>query len=258
MSEMETLFKCAAVLATFTLMGACSSGEEVDTSVQCTADGAVVHRFDTSDGVTLEADFVSSGTTNSPVVVLLHMIPPHHDRTGYPSDFIDALHTKGFDVLNLDRRGAGASDGVAEEAYTGDGGRLDVEAAVQFLQSHACQSDLARLVVVGASNGTTSALDYTVGTEEPRPAALVFLTGGSYTENQNKLAENTSLLSSKPMLFVFSTEERAWSAAFNVEGVSPNWRFDEYGVGDHGTKMFAAAPESVARTAEWMQSALTP
>lgn len=226
---------------------------DTDPALECTV-SAAVHSFQTSDDVTLEADFYSTGVAQSPVAILLHMIPPHHDRTGYPSEFIESLRAKGLAVLNVDRRGAGASGGVAEEAYQGPNGALDVAAAVGFLESQPCGPDVSRLVIVGASNGTTSALDHTIQTAGAQPKALVFLTGGHYTENQHKIAENRTLLDAKPILFVFSTEERAWSAGFMGAEAPSSWQFDEYSVGDHGTKLFGVAPESVERVAEWMGS----
>ena len=156
--------------------------------------------FKTDDGVTLQADYYPSEHGHAAAVILLHMIPPNWDRTSYPSAFIDQLVGAGFSVLNVDRRGAGGSGGIATEAYVGPGGALDVKAAVGFLATQPCRFAEQKLVVVGASNGTTSALDYAVLAQRkqvtqgavtpatPPVAALVFLSPGPYTEKQNPFA----------------------------------------------------------------------
>ncbi len=188
----------------------------------------------TRDGVELQADIYGVSATSAPGVVLLHMIPPHWDRSSWPDTFITSLRERGWMVCVPDRRGAGESGGVAEEAYTGEHGRYDVEACVKRLQA----DGLGKLGIVGASNGTTSMIDYAVwaGSQDlPEPVVLGFMTGGPYTENQTTMAEVQRF----PAVFTFSTEEREWSA--KQQGGS--WQQFEYPGGDHGTKMFAVKPE---------------
>jgi hypothetical protein len=84
---------------------------------------------------------------------------------------------------------------------------------------------------------------------------LVFLTGGTYTENQTKLADHRALLDTIPTLFVYSTAESAWSKGF-AAGAPPTWRLDEYANGAHGTRMFAAEPTSVDVVATFITSGL--
>jgi pimeloyl-ACP methyl ester carboxylesterase len=189
----------------------------------------------TRDGVALEADLYF-GAPGANGVVLLHMIPPHWDRTSWPTEFLEALAEEGLNVCVPDRRGAGASKGVAEEAYTGEKGRYDVEACVKRLQDHG----IGKLGVIGASNGTTSMLDYAVWAEGeglPVPAFLGFMTGGSYTEKQTGVV----LVEQIPAVFTYSSEEREWSHA--LHGVSSKWVFHEYPGGDHGTEMFKKRPD---------------
>lgn len=206
--------------------------------------GKQVVPLTTEDGVTLEADLYSNGEAEGPGVVLLHMIPPSNDRSNYPQPFIGELVEKGITVLNVDRRGAGASKGNAKDAFEGNKGKLDVNAAVTFLSKGPCRVDASRIALVGASNGTTSAVDYAVTAHVdpnwPRPAGIVMLTGGPYSENQHSLAGHAAALS-MPVLFVYSVEEREWSEA-QKEHAQPSWSFAIYKDGAHGTKMFAAVP----------------
>jgi pimeloyl-ACP methyl ester carboxylesterase len=233
-----------------------ATGDGGAASACAASGGPVVTRLSTDDGVALSADLYTPGVARGPAVVLLHMIPPSNDRSNYPAAFISALVGRGVAVLNVDRRGAGASEGVARDAYTGNKGALDAKAAVDFLGAHACAFDPDRTAIVGASNGTTTAVDYTVSAARP-PRALVFLTGGTYTENQTKLAEHLPALAPIATMFVFSTAESAWSKAFSTSA-PPAWRFEEYAKGAHGTAMFDAEPASVEAVAAFVAESLAP
>lgn len=223
----------------------------------CDETAEVVVRFPTEDGETLEADFFSTGVPYGPVAILLHMIPPANDRTNYPADFRKLLVSRGISVLNVDRRGAGGSTGKAADAYTGPAGKLDARGALSFLSKTSCPIDMKRVALVGASNGTTTVLDFTVDAAAnpklPPPAALVYLTGGTYTENQTSVAKNLKLLSAVPTLFVYSDKESAWSAQFEALGTAA-WRFEEYSPGGHGTQMFGVQPTSASVVADWLVS----
>ncbi len=212
----------------------------------CRPVGEAVVEFETPDGVEVEADYHTPGEEKPPTAILLHMIPPQHDRTNYPPEFRRKLVAAGFQVLNVDRRGAGGSMGKARDAYNGDSGKFDVMGAISFLRDQPCGMDETRLVVIGASNGSTSALDYAIyahGTGEwPTPSRLVFLTGGNYTENQSNIADHP-FLKTVPIMYFTSKKERAWSASHS--GRSSAWVHQEYKQSGHGTRMFKANPSSM-------------
>jgi len=224
------------------LLIACGDKETDETGTSDTSwslpDGGAV-ALTTRDGIDLVGDYYPAEAAGSPGVILLHMIPPVWDRTTWPADFISALSDAGYSVLAIDRRGAGDSGGNAEDAYEGEWGRYDVESAAMLLDGDG-YGDLA---VIGASNGTTSAIDYAVwagGEGLPVPAVVGLMTGGNYTEAQTDMADYAAL--AIPTVLTFSTAERAWSAS--QESLDPGtWTFFEYENGDHGTKMFEAAPE---------------
>ncbi|MGH1342184.1 MAG: alpha/beta hydrolase family protein [Nannocystales bacterium] len=206
----------------------------------CEGDPAVV-TFETADGVALEADFVPSGQASGKAVVLLHMIPPSNDRRNYPAGFINALASAGYSVLNVDRRGAGGSAGDATAAYEGPAGKEDALAAVAWLARSACAIHADEVVLVGASNGTTTALDYTVASQTP-PRALVFLSPGAYTENQNAVAEHAELLSGLSVFMGYPDNERRWPES--VRAVSgETWEFHQYDGGSHGSRLFMSNKE---------------
>ena len=183
-------------------------GEGSAEPIPCDTTQSVVS-FQTVDDVTLVADYLPATQQGAGVVVLLHMIPPGNDRSGYPQRVLDAFAELGLNVLNVDRRGAGDSGGVAQDAYEGPLGRFDVEAAVAFAldESGACPGDPTRVMLVGASNGTTSVMDYVVGHDSrlPDAAAIAWLSPGTYTENQNAIADHRDVLDALPILWVFRT-----------------------------------------------------
>ncbi len=220
----------------------------------------------TDDDVALVADFYPTGEPGAPAVILLHMIPPRHDRGDYPASFINELRERGLAVLNVNRRGAEGSGGVAKQAYKGDKGWLDVKAGRDFLVGHACATPPERIAIVGASNGTTSALDFTVragaavaandDTLTP-PATLVFLSGGKYTEAQHKLNDHAALLDAIPILFVFPRKEAAWSRRAARRHRGAPWTLQEYKARVHGTELLKRAPASVTLVADHLARALT-
>ncbi|MEM9695813.1 MAG: hypothetical protein AAGA56_24935, partial [Myxococcota bacterium] len=71
----------------------------------------------TDDDQILAADLTTVGKRGAPGVILLHMIPPANDRSNYSASFIQALASRGLNVLNVDRRGAGESSGDPKRAY---------------------------------------------------------------------------------------------------------------------------------------------
>ncbi|MBW2460593.1 MAG: hypothetical protein JRH11_03020, partial [Deltaproteobacteria bacterium] len=239
------LFLPLSALLLFLPQWGCSDGsEETDSGTPATDSGGADTAADTAtaaclpgvgtpetvalttdDGVSLEADFHSSGLAGGGAAILLHMIPPSNNRSNYPVDFIQRLTDRGIAVINTNRRGAVAADGVsAQDAYQGPTGWLDAKAAFDFIGAHACGFDTTRIVLVGASNGTTTAFDFVAETaaDPDRGArALVFLTGGGYTENQRQINDQRAVLDPLPIRFVYSTAEAAWSQGFEAGAPSP-------------------------------------
>ena len=97
-----------------------------------------------------------------------------------------------------------------------------MEAGAELAQP--CRFAKEKLVVVGASNGTTSALDYALLAQRnpaaatPPVAALVFLSAGPYTEKQNAFGTAAALFKTMPILFMFpdSRSIRRCSPVFKV------------------------------------------
>lgn len=226
---------------------------DVSEAAVCPTVDPEVVTFRTEDGVELEAAFFAAPTTGRPAVVLFHMIPPSNTRANYRRPFIDQLVTQCINVLNVDRRGAGGSGGVAGEAYEGPGGASDARAAFDFLLTHEAAPSPTRMAMVGASNGTTSLNDYaSLDTPPASLVAAVLLSGGGYTENQHSMAE--SGLRGLPALFVYPASEAAWNNGVE-ENTEPAWRFMSHTASAHGTRMLddeAAASAVVAFLTEFL------
>lgn len=217
------------------------------------ADGQTV-TLTTDDGIELTADFYTNGIVgDGAAAILLHMTPSGgHDRSNYPREFIEALVNQGVAVINTDRRGVGGSDALKREAYLGPNGKLDAKAAYDFLVGHPCGFARDRIGIAGASNGTTTAMDFAVYAETEAsvevPRALLFLTGGAYTENQNRIDDHRDLLEAIEIMFVYAGNEDGWSEGFQPNA-PVNWAFWEYTPGGHGTNMFSVQPTSTATIA---------
>jgi pimeloyl-ACP methyl ester carboxylesterase len=172
-------------------------------------------------------------------------------RTDWPDPFVESLHAQGLAVIRIDRRGAGESGGNADDAFDGETGRYDVEAAVQYLAANG----LGKLAVVGASNGTTSLVDYAVwaeGENLPAVAAMAFMSPGSYTENQTAFADVPQV----PALFQYPSNESAWPET--QQAAAPDlWTFTEYTGTAHGTQLFADNDATAAELQMFLVDALT-
>jgi pimeloyl-ACP methyl ester carboxylesterase len=209
---------------------------DADTDADADTDiaGGVIDLL-TRDGIDLEADYYPAASAGRPGVVLLHMTPVAYDRTSWQADFIDTLNGEDWSVIVPDRRGAGGSGGVAEDAFFGEYGRYDVEAAVLKLQ----EDGAGALGIVGASNGTTSMIDYADwadGEGLPVPVVLGFLSGGSYTENNTSMDTVTA-----PAFFAYPSSEASWNEV-QVARDPGTWSFEEVAGSDHGTWMFDTYP----------------
>ena len=153
---MNKLTVACATLALFACLGAASAEEDRQARAlaQMVSVGSLPPLAERlpADPVVIELEPLAPPALEAMVIEATAAAPLR------PQD-IDALVERGFTVLNVDRRGAGDSGGVAREAYTGPNGRLDAVAARAFLLDSACGVAPDRIAFVGASNGTTTIVD---------------------------------------------------------------------------------------------------
>jgi pimeloyl-ACP methyl ester carboxylesterase len=216
----------------------CSSDAPGDTAAQWDAPSGGVLRLDARDGVKLEADYLPADREGAPSVLLLHMVPPSNTRADWPPSLRERFAARGWTVVAIDRRGAGGSEGDPVEAYTGEKGKFDVEPFARRV----VDDGFGPLAILGASNGTTSMIDYAAWAPDvglPEPVALGFLSGGSYTENQTWMSEVPAV----PMSFLYPPDEAAWPDA-QRELDPGSWSFKAYEGGAHGTRLFTSAVDA--------------
>ncbi|MFK7927925.1 MAG: hypothetical protein AB8H79_07035 [Myxococcota bacterium] len=233
------------------ILAACAGGTDTpgetdktdDTEVSgWTAPEAGVISLTTRDSVVLEADYLPAATEGASAVILLHMIPPNATRADWPAAFRTDLADNGWSVIAVDRRGAGGSGGVASEAYTGEKGRYDVEACAKKLS----EDGYGKIAIIGASNGTTSMIDYAAWAASeslPEPVGLGFMSGGGYTESQTAMSAVPQI----PMVFQYPPSEATWPDA--QKALDPGtWQFKSYDNGAHGTRLFTTTHDAEVRT----------
>ena len=105
-------------------------------------------------------------------------------------------------------------------------------------------------------------LDYAVqaaAADEPQvpvPRAMVFLSGGPYSEKQNVLAEQFDLLGAVAAFFAYPAKESEWNEATEAmagEEKLESWEFYAFEPGAHGTKLFASDPSIITQLASWLK-----
>lgn len=222
------------------------SGDSVPAYENFKPEGAEVLTLTTRDEVSIEADYWAASADERPAVILIHMDPSSGAHRGnWDGTYLQLLIDSDWHVLVPDRRGAGGSTGTATDAYETVKGSYDVEACVGHLPEGA-----ATLSLVGASNGTTTMIDYAALADAEgwrAPDTLQFLSAVRPTTNNHEIAD----VPATPALFSFPKNEADNNAPW--QDANPgDWSFQEYDPGDHGTRMFQNTPELPADLHGWL------
>jgi pimeloyl-ACP methyl ester carboxylesterase len=206
-----------------------------------------IARFETSDGVRIEGDYVPPPVAGrkGPVAILIHMYPA--DRKSWEPIRADLLRA-GFGVLAYDIRGRGGSTEPAEknlrrkyeareEAHFREAWR-DVEAAKKWLGTQPT-ADTARIVLVGASIGCSIALDY--GGRDESVKGIVCLSPGTNYFGVDSVAHIRACGKRPILLMAPEAEYEAVEALIKASGGSAKGEKQPGGREYHGTNMFRAA-----------------
>lgn len=167
-------------------------------------------------------------------IVLLHML----DRTRQDwNKFAKLLQTAGYAVLSIDLRGHGES--TKEWKWRAFSDRdfqamsLDVKGAINFLKT----KSINQTVLIGASIGANTALNYGITTDEVK--AIVLISAGMDHRTvriQDALEKNnkpTLLIASKDDLYALTTAQEIYKKAQNK---TKDYQY--YQDAGHGTKIF--------------------
>ncbi len=210
-----------------------------------------------ADGAVLKATYFAVGKPG-PGVLLLHQC--NQGRKGWDR-LAEHLTSRGINVLTLDYRGFGESDGARYDKLTPEARKLatekwpgDFDMALQYLEA---QPGVSREVIGagGASCGVNNSVQ--LARRHPEVKALMLLSGGTDRDGRLFLQSSKSLpvftAAAEDDTFGRLTDTMQW-----LYSVSPNpaSRFEVYTNGGHGADMFAPHPELLDFIADWFAATL--
>ena len=202
----------------------------------------------------------SAGSTESPVVILLHMY--RNDRSSW-DPLVPELVDKGITVLALDQRGHGESTQRGNEtvrvediprdefgAVVRDGVK-DVAAARAYLAGRGF--DVSRVALVGASYGCTVALLAAEAVEGVRAVALLSPGTAYFGVDVREIAKRLAL----PLMAVAAEDDGQAAAAARslTDGRRARSDLQVFEKGGHGTRLFAPHPDLVISLREFLREA---
>ena len=202
--------------------------------------GCEAVRFPATDGVEIEADWCPAPRPGAPLLLLVPMIPPHTDRTAWPTSTRTGWRDAGFAVLSIDRRGGGESSGDATESWRGPRGGNDLLGALRFAATVDPPVDLKRWACLGAGHGSTACLDQAAASAAeglPPPAAMVWFSPGPDTSNHLSPDQPVAV----PLLVVWGEGDR-WGRAALAQRLGPAVRWLDVPQGGYGLRIFARSP----------------
>jgi dienelactone hydrolase len=206
------------------------------------------------DGVNLRGTFFSAGRP-APAILLLHQC--NMDRHAWDA-FADDLASNGFQVLTIDYRGFGESEGskstdpdtraAIRKKWPGD-----VDAAFAYLTSQK-GVDQSRIAVGGASCGVTQSSDLAARHQEIK--ALMLLSGTASDAAKAYIAGNPSL-----PVFGAASEGDTGAAKGIREAIAasrdPKSTVKIYSGTEHGVPMFAKNPDLEPTIVAWLKAQLS-
>jgi len=209
-----------------------------------------------ADGTKLRATYYSAGKAG-PGVMLFHQC--NRDRKMWEA-LAPNLTNLGINVLTLDLRGFGESEGTAAFKLSPEEGRkmitdtwpMDVDKAYAYLTA---QPEVKKDLVgaAGASCGVNQSVQ--LARRHPQVKSLVLLSGD--TNRQGRL-----FLQNSPQIPVFAAaadddngavEVLQWIVAYSR---NPGNQFYRYANGGHGIEMFAPHPELTTLIVNWFDATL--
>ena len=203
--------------------------------------------FETTDGVTIEADYYPpqvKGEEKAPVAILIHMWPA--DRSSW-KPLVPHLQKAGFAVLAYDIRGNGGSTKPADKNLgkrykDGDSEHFnnawkDAEAAKKWLADQD-RCDTTRIALVGASIGCSISLDF--GSRDEAVKAIVCLSPGTNYFGVDSKAHIKACDERAILLMSPEGEYAAVKKLIKASGKQAKGKEYPGGNERHGTHMFSA------------------
>lgn len=211
--------------------------------------------FETYDGEVIHADYYACRATETatPMAILLHMY--RSNRSAF-RPLIEPLHQAGFSVLAIDLRGHGESatektrarvmageTAVFKEMYD------DVRAAYNWLAKQE-DIDRSRFALVGASIGSSIALDYAV--HDKSVDAIVCLSPGTdYLGLDSK--KDIRELKGRKVWLIGADNAKERQAVGTLKKLCPAAESEVVSGDFHGTHMFGRVPQIEQRIADYLK-----
>lgn len=210
-------------------------------------------QFATRDGIIVAGDFYEADGNRG--VLLLHMMPAARKSW---IDFAKKLQEAGFQVLAIDLRGHGESQG-GPDGYKNfsdaehQASRFDVIAAIEFLQSRG----VIDFHLVGASIGANLALQYAA--EHPEVKSVVLLSPGI---NYRGVRTDGLVRGLDPgqSLYLVSGGDGDAASRETVSGLiketlrGPARMLKIFDDAEHGTRIFEKHPEFMDELIVWIKT----
>ncbi|HEX9664246.1 MAG TPA: alpha/beta hydrolase, partial [Patescibacteria group bacterium] len=234
--------KCLSlVLLLLILTGVrCPTQKTTDNVAEVSSVQSETVSFTTSDGLNIAASYFPGPANAQNSVILVHMLAQNrHDW----DSLAGKLRQGDFNVLSIDLRGHGQSDGQYQKFDNSDFAKMvfDVAAAVQFLKEKHPETTIK---LIGASLGANVALNAAV--IDPAVSGLVLLSPG--LEYRSVTTEDAIEQYTSALLLVASQDDKASYLAarvlFDLVPESDHYKYlQTYKYAGHGTHMLTAVDD---------------
>jgi alpha-beta hydrolase superfamily lysophospholipase len=200
----------------------------------CACGGATVARFTTEDNVHIAYTF-QKGEAGKPAILLLHMLG--RTRADWNA-FARQLNQQGYPTLAIDLRGHGQSEGRLSTDNDYRAMVKDVAGAKRFL----AEQNISNVVIIGASIGANTALNYAVSDSDVKAAVLLSPGIDYHGVNVNASMKTVKV----PLLIAASKEDSyAYNSSKTIANIT-GAKFIGYDKAGHGTAMFSTTNLSQA------------
>ena len=182
----------------------------------------------TEDNLNIAINFYEADSDRA--VILLHMLGRNKEDW---NNFANSLVKNNYDVLALDFRGHGKSNGDVSKFTEEDFNKmvLDVKEAKSFLVSNGKKN----IVIIGASIGANTALNYAATDNEIKN--IVLLSPGLNFRGV-KTEETIKRYRTKILIVSSEDDEYSFESSKTLKLLNRNVELKEYKSGGHGTGMF--------------------
>lgn len=170
--------------------------------------------FPAADGLTVTADFYSSGDAKAPFIILFHQA--EYSRAEY-QEIAPKLVALGYNCLAVDQRSGAAFNGVTNETYQAARAKglatmftdayPDLEAALAYVAREYAPK---QLIVWGSSYSASLALILAAEYPAEVSAVLSFSPGEYFKLNGKQVEEYAQSITQPVFITSAKAEERAW------------------------------------------------